>query len=84
MKLIIPTILMIVCFLLVAKTRITINPFTIRFESIYFAIGVVFVFLGISLMCYQKSIDYTKDGVIYGWNKCLNYMNDKYYMIEKK
>lgn len=51
------SIIPVITFLLLAKTKVNFNPFSISFGSWRYALGVVLILIGISLIKHQGLID---------------------------
>lgn len=47
--------------LMVLHTKITIKPFSISFENWRFVLGILLIFVGIELLCYDAVVKYRKN-----------------------
>ena len=62
MKTISYIIIFFVVLFFAARTTVSLNPFKVRFESPYFAIGLFLMILGLSFIQHQSRKDGIKEG----------------------
>jgi len=62
-KLILTSLLIIIALLYIATPKLTIRPFSLSFTNGWFALGFMFVMLGIGLIRYQGYTDGRKEGI---------------------
>ena len=63
MKTILYLILVLALVIFAARPKITLNPFSVTFETSYFAIGLVFLLIGLSLIRYDSYRRGVKEGL---------------------
>lgn len=52
--------ILIVCVLFLLHTKITFKPFSVTFENWRFCLGLLFVFIGIEILCRDAVIKYQR------------------------
>lgn len=72
MKILISVVIFIVLFLFMARAEITFNPFSVKLNSLLFAIGAWLIILGIAFI----QIEEYRDGHLKGYKKGCEEMSE--------
>ena len=75
--------LMIIIFAFIAQTRISLIPLKISFDNGWFALGVIFLFIGIVLIVYQSNNNAYLSGYSDGLKDYVKYLNEHYNIFKK-
>lgn len=63
MKTILWLILVLALIIFAARPKLNFNPFSVTFETPYFAIGIAFLLIGLSLIQYESYKRGVKEGL---------------------
>ena len=63
MKIILYLVLVLAIVIFAARPKLNFNPFSVTFETSYFAIGIAFLLIGLSLIQYESYKRGVKEGL---------------------